>query len=329
MGITSAMQGQVLTRPLGDRPVGGIRVDMVELFRVGSLNGRNDSFGRVMSAAIGPNGRLYVADDRAPGVLVFDSTGRYLRSLARTGQGPGELQQPWLVNADAHDSIYVWERSKALIQVYTPQMRFARSIRVPAFWTVNSVDFLPSGELVIAAFGGADENGIHVLRRDGAVVRTFLPIDRSRNLLGFESSLLGGTLHVDGDELVYSRKSPYDVSFFRNGRLQGRCAGSAALTTRPEDVIEQVAGGAMQLHWSKFTHAVSIVLVGDGLAVNVIMDPANDSRIVDVVSSDCRLIRRTRLAAPVTIVDRMGDRVVAVSNVEFPEVIVYKLILER
>lgn len=321
---------QVLeTRRLPERADGSVQLDLTEVFRVGSLNGEHDSFGRVMSAALSPSGRLYIADDQQHRVIVFDPRGRFLRHLGRHGSGPGEFQQPWLVAVDRFDSVYVWDAAQARVSVFGPDLQYRRSFRVPAQWAVNSMAFPATGEIVVAAMGGADDTGVQVLARDGTVRRSFHPINRDVSLAGFETSLLGGTLDIDGQHLVYSRKSPFELSFYRDGVPVSRCRGADALTTRPQDAIAVVPGQGAALHWNRYIHSASVVLIDSALALNVIMDPTRDTRIVDLVTPQCRLVRRTVLATPVTIVDRVGTQVVAVSNVEYPEVIVYSLKVTR
>ncbi len=42
------------------------------------------------------DGRFYVFDEGSPRIVVFDSTGQYLRSIGRYGDGPGEFRRPHL-----------------------------------------------------------------------------------------------------------------------------------------------------------------------------------------------------------------------------------------
>jgi hypothetical protein len=125
-----------------DRSEESVQVELRELFRVGSLDGANDSFGRVMSAALSPSGRLFVADDQQRTVLVFDARGRFVTKLGRQGFGPGEFQQPWLVAVDSYDTLFVWDAGQARVSVFGPALQYVRSFGMPASWSMNSMALL-------------------------------------------------------------------------------------------------------------------------------------------------------------------------------------------
>ncbi len=52
-----------------------------------------DEFGFVSAIAVGPSTQLYVADLFASQITAFDSTGTYLSTIGRPGEGPGEFGQ--------------------------------------------------------------------------------------------------------------------------------------------------------------------------------------------------------------------------------------------
>jgi hypothetical protein len=328
--LSQAASGQQgVVRNIPDRPDQSVQLELTELFRVGSLNGADDSFGRVMSAALSPSGRLFIADDQQRTVIAFDARGRFVKKLGRQGSGPGEFQQPWLVAVDPHDSVFVWDAGLARVSVFGPGLQYIRSFRVPTYWAINSMAFLSSGEIAIAALGGADEMGVQVIDRTGAVLRAVGEVPRQISLAGFDTSLLGGNLAMLGRDMVYSRKSPYELLFYRRDELIGRCRGAEVLTTRPQDAVEIISGQGAALRWNKYVHSTSVILIDSTLALNVIMDPTRDSRTVDLITRDCRLVSRTQLTAPVTVVDKVAGRIAAVSNIEYPEVIVYTFTVSR
>ncbi len=63
------------------------------------------------SAVMDDAGRAYVVDDNPVRIKVFDSTGRFLRTIGRDGQGPGEYRAPFLA---------MWHGD---VVVHDPQLR--------------------------------------------------------------------------------------------------------------------------------------------------------------------------------------------------------------
>ncbi len=61
--------------------------------RFGSLDGDNPNllFGDIRGIQATSDGTIYVLDHQASEVRVFDSDGRYLRTIVRQGEGPGEI----------------------------------------------------------------------------------------------------------------------------------------------------------------------------------------------------------------------------------------------
>lgn len=325
-GRSVAAQQGVRTRQIPNNASEGARLELLEIFRVGSLDGVDDSFGRVMSVTLDSRGRVFVADDKRHRIAVFGGDGRFVKEVGRQGHGPGEFQSPWLVAVDASDSVFVWDAEQSRISVFDPNLTFKRSFRVLPQWLINSLRFLPTGELLVATYARGDRFGIRVLDRQGNSIRAFGPVPATTELFGFENSLLGGTLDLTDDGyIVYSRKSPYEILVYNlAGRLESKCVGDPNMTTRPEKVVDQQPGG-VRLNWQRFVHSSGVVALEAGVFANTIADPVRDARVVDLLDRDCRLLRRTRLDTPVNVVDRRGSRVVAVSNLEFPEVIVYTM----
>ena len=61
--------------------------------RLGSIDGEdlNLVFGAIRGVQAASDGTIYVLDQQASEVRVFDSGGRYLRTIVRQGEGPGEI----------------------------------------------------------------------------------------------------------------------------------------------------------------------------------------------------------------------------------------------
>jgi hypothetical protein len=50
--------------------------------------------GRITAVLVGPDGTVYLADWQLGQVLVYSAAGRFLRTLSRQGEGPGEIASP-------------------------------------------------------------------------------------------------------------------------------------------------------------------------------------------------------------------------------------------
>lgn len=64
--------------------------------------------------------RLYVADAQRHAMVSFDLSGRYLSEFGRRGAGPGELNYPTHVAADAKGHLLVTDTMNSRIQRFTP-----------------------------------------------------------------------------------------------------------------------------------------------------------------------------------------------------------------
>ena len=74
--------------------VWGSEGSLVPEVTIGELDGPEEYlFGRISSIAVNDDGTVYVLDQQAQHVRVFDSLGVYLETLGRRGQGPGELSR--------------------------------------------------------------------------------------------------------------------------------------------------------------------------------------------------------------------------------------------
>jgi hypothetical protein len=93
---TSVKEGDVTIvrnpkRPLFDSPV----LELEEDLSIGGPQAEGESvFGRILGFVVDDNGAIYVLDQKDSHIRAFDASGRYLRTIGRKGQGPGELFMP-------------------------------------------------------------------------------------------------------------------------------------------------------------------------------------------------------------------------------------------
>jgi hypothetical protein len=77
--------------PLYKMPILELREDLA----LGGPEAQGDDvFGQISDVVVDEAGSLYVLDRRNDHVKVFDASGKYLRTIGRRGQGPGEFEGP-------------------------------------------------------------------------------------------------------------------------------------------------------------------------------------------------------------------------------------------
>ena len=75
----------------------------------------NYMFRRVSDIEVDVGGNIYVLDSRECRIQIYDKDGKYLKTIGRKGEGPGEFQRAGRMNLSAKDKLYVDEYKKIII----------------------------------------------------------------------------------------------------------------------------------------------------------------------------------------------------------------------
>jgi hypothetical protein len=112
---------------------------LMEDFAIGGPNATGDNaFNQIRTAAIGDDGTIYVLDGREGQVKMFDSSGKYLKTFGRKGQGPGELESPSALSIiRPKKEIMVQEVSRRL-SYFTLDGRFLRNQSMTNTWGLRA-----------------------------------------------------------------------------------------------------------------------------------------------------------------------------------------------
>ncbi len=80
--------------------------------------------------ALDAQGRIYVLDTGNHRVQVFGPDGKFLKTIGRKGQGPGEFFSPDSIGFDARDHLYVGEGQAARIQEFLPDGKLGQTLKL-------------------------------------------------------------------------------------------------------------------------------------------------------------------------------------------------------
>jgi hypothetical protein len=93
---------------------------------------------------------IYILDEGNNRIQKFSPEGKYLATIGRRGQGPGEFLSPFSLDIDSKGYLYVSEGGSRRIQILTPEGKAYKTIKNTKY-LVHKLRHLPSG--LIAAGG--------------------------------------------------------------------------------------------------------------------------------------------------------------------------------
>jgi len=86
---------------------GEIAFELEEDLSIGNEEDENYAFYRGVYFDVDSEGNILVLDLANFRIQKFDKDGKYLQSIGRQGQGPGEFERPWSMCVDTQQNIYV------------------------------------------------------------------------------------------------------------------------------------------------------------------------------------------------------------------------------
>ena len=139
----------------------------------------NYMFGTPVDIDADSRGNIYVLDRLECAIKVFDPEGRFIRSIGRMGQGPGEFERPSRVFIDPTDRIIVIDPYRLQIVFFDPPDIFKKSLRMEGY--LNGVALSGDGTVFVEYTKSTESGGqilISSLRGDGEIKDTVFSQDQ-------------------------------------------------------------------------------------------------------------------------------------------------------
>jgi hypothetical protein len=109
---------------------GDLKYELSEDLRIGSESDPQKFFYTVLDIDADVAGNIYVVDAHNYRIQVFDSLGRYIRTVGRKGQGPGEFEYPFFIRLDEETGRMLIVDRWVSLRIFDLNGRFRESLTV-------------------------------------------------------------------------------------------------------------------------------------------------------------------------------------------------------
>ena len=155
------------------------------------------------------NNYIYILDIKDSGtteILLYDSEGKYIRSIGRRGEGPEDYLGGLHIAVNNHGMLSMPDRIRSEIINYTKEGKFVSRIRMDTISMVKDI-FLNDSLLLVQNFYDRSGYKFHVVDVfNRKVIRAFHPIKNRVYMVGFP-----GTMTRYKDKILISECQSNDV----------------------------------------------------------------------------------------------------------------------
>lgn len=329
--IDTLTSGEIMVRNT-DRPIWTPEQNwqIVEQLRIGSSDEEGpELFGSIASLDVDSQGRVYVLDDQATEIRVFDAQGNFVRTVGNPGRGPGEFTCPEAIDISPNGEIWVMEMSQGRLSMFDENGQFLRTERTSTEgWMISPYPggFDPVGRYNLLNRSSTGDGNIFVrfdqnytpidtipmpqdsnednffeLRQGGMTMRTSIPFTGS---LDWDYCPSGNvwTLQTDSYELVELKNGGEVLR-----RVTKEYESIPVTTEDQEQIREDYApftrrGG--KIDWSRIprTKPVTVSLFCDASnnvwVKRIASKDEDEDRIFDVFDSDGRFLGNVQFPFP-------------------------------
>lgn len=139
-------------------------------------------FNRITHICTDSNGNVYVAENKMLKVRVFDETGKFIKSVGRRGQGPGEILEITCMTVDHRDDLIVVDRMNR---------RFTRFSNIGDNFSDSAKTFTFLSEInpdLFAISSLANDTYVLYFRKKSSKNRTVQPDDKVLHIINHDFS---------------------------------------------------------------------------------------------------------------------------------------------
>jgi len=289
--------------PLYKTPV----LELKEDLSLGGPEAQGDyAFGEARAFVVDDEGSIYVLDTKSDHIKVFDRSGKYVRTIGRKGQGPGELGRPRMLSINrAGGELAVLELSRRM-SFFKLDGTFLRHVSFKEIWAlyahVDSKGFIYVTEGLVDPKDPRYE--LKKLGPDASFIAMLAhsPAPKPANFNPFNA--VGYWRIGPNDRIVYGYPETYEIQVFGTDNMKvarkiERDYDPVAVTAdeRKEQEKDVPQGSGIVLDFPKYHAAFYRFFLSDlGHVVVQTWEKAKDGKSIhDIFDAEGRFIGRVPL----------------------------------
>ncbi len=132
-----------------------LRLDITPAWMVGTCGARIGSFRSPRGVAVGPDGRIYVADTGNQRVVVLSSKGKVLKTFGKAGEARGQFVEPFALDVAPDGTLWVLDAVRQVVLHFSAQGEFLGEVTPTSPWyRPRGLHVALDGTLYVADTGG-------------------------------------------------------------------------------------------------------------------------------------------------------------------------------
>ena len=300
-----------------------------EVYRVGVVDGAYwETFSWIARVAFDAEGNLYVFDRAADvaradlRVVIFDSSGAYLRDFGSMGGGPGEFRRPGSYAVLRDGTVVISDMGHNAYQLFGPSGEFLRMVRMRPATTRRQAGNLIVTSTVVRTIHADPRGGAVYSLGDAETPEGTAPEEPGLGFRTIEHHRLGGedaetSVAVrawnpprgDGQSSV-NVTGPGDVSDLLSRELRSQLEASASILSPPpvfEPTVRMAAlpDGAI-VYADSSAYALKITGPGGGRTVRTIIRPFPPEPVTRRIEREYRRKMEERRSQSITPTSGIG-----------------------
>ncbi len=284
-----------------------------EELSIGEADGPEEyMFSNLRYLTVDDRGYIFAFDLREKHIKIYNDEGKYVRTIGRAGQGPGEIGYPRNVCITPQNEVMVPDSENSRLTFFSLEGELIKSIALKSLRLLETkID--SNGDIIGLAIVREEENPRHELKKFDDDLKylysfDYSPIQNPRNLNPYMPSLVWG---IDkNDRVVCGYPTTYEIKIFdTDGNIIKRIKKDykPLEVTKEDSKLAEGMPPGIEVSIPKYYPAFWNLFIDDNSRIFVQTwekVPDGDERYYDVFDKDGRYIAKIPLRSRLQLIKK-------------------------